>query len=76
MKTCFNCKHLVSETYGDNFHEPMETEYSCGVNSGLLGEGDFVSITDDEWDAIATKSDAYLNQYIAERCSKYEPMEN
>jgi hypothetical protein len=41
-----------------------------------FAEGDFVSIAEDEWDVIATKSDEYINQYIAERCSKYELMEN
>lgn len=75
IKSCFNCKHLKSETYGNNFHEPMETEYSCGINGNLCGEDDFVDISEDEWHnwnkAIATKSDAEICQYVAERCTKY-----
>lgn len=73
-KSCFNCIHLKSDTHGDNFNEPMVTDYYCGINGNLNGEDDFVSITDtNEWDEILlSQPDEYINQYIAERCSKYK----
>jgi hypothetical protein len=71
-RSCFNCIHLRGDTYGDNFHEPIATDYYCNINGNLNGEDEFVSITDDEWDELSSKSEEYINQYIAEKCSKYK----
>ena len=70
-KSCFNCQHLRSQTSGDNFNEPMETEYSCGINGNLCGEDDFVNMSEDEWESISDQGEQYINQYIAEKCTKY-----
>jgi hypothetical protein len=31
-KSCEACIHFWSETYGDGFHEPRETEYGCNMS--------------------------------------------
>ena len=29
-RTCDNCKHIASDTHGDNWNEPMVTDVYCG----------------------------------------------
>lgn len=73
-KSCWDCAYLGVDVSGDGRHEPLEYEPYCKANNDLIGTGEFVSITDEEWDEwLATNPT--LNQdaeFIASRCTKYE----